>query len=361
MHREMSSRQRVLAAFRHEPPDRTPIFEYVLLPPIADKILGRTMAYGDCFTLLAQERGFNAAVWQQARDWVELAVKLHHDMMYVCPVYPPPDAEPMVFPQEPDSDDPIEIIRWRVTQRERPILPPEQAYYDAGLLIYEILPQVMKEYGVDLPLMAPAYGHGVWTDVALMQTMLLDESLTRQYFALVTQAVHKTVEKYVQLGVDMIGVGGDFAGNRGPLISPACYRKFIVPEVRRIADLAHAGAKYAINASDGNLWPVIDDFLIDSHVDGYIEIDSHAGMDLKQLKQRYGGRVTLLGNIECGNLLCFGTPEQVKQLVRECLQAGGGDGGHILCCSNAITETTPLANYLAIGEAYREFFGITAW
>ena len=42
-----------------------------------------------------------------------------------------------------------------------------------------------------------------------------------------------------QIRVGMIGVGGDFAGNR-PLISPRAYREFIVPEVRRVADAVHA-------------------------------------------------------------------------------------------------------------------------
>ena len=37
----MTSRQRVEAAFAHRDPDRTPLFEYVLLPPVAERILGR--------------------------------------------------------------------------------------------------------------------------------------------------------------------------------------------------------------------------------------------------------------------------------------------------------------------------------
>jgi len=37
----MSSRERVEAAFAHRTPDRTPLFEYVLLPLVAARILGR--------------------------------------------------------------------------------------------------------------------------------------------------------------------------------------------------------------------------------------------------------------------------------------------------------------------------------
>ena len=37
----MTPRQRIEAALRHQEPDRTPVFEYVLLSPIADQLLGR--------------------------------------------------------------------------------------------------------------------------------------------------------------------------------------------------------------------------------------------------------------------------------------------------------------------------------
>ena len=37
----MTSRERVMAALGHRAVDRTPIFEYVLLAPVADVLLGR--------------------------------------------------------------------------------------------------------------------------------------------------------------------------------------------------------------------------------------------------------------------------------------------------------------------------------
>ena len=56
----MTSRQRIDAAFSHLQPDRTPIFEYVLLSPVADAVLGRRYAdfggdYAD-WAAYAQER-----------------------------------------------------------------------------------------------------------------------------------------------------------------------------------------------------------------------------------------------------------------------------------------------------------------
>ena len=40
----MTSRERVEAALQHRAPDRTPVFEYVLLSPVADHLVGRPYA-----------------------------------------------------------------------------------------------------------------------------------------------------------------------------------------------------------------------------------------------------------------------------------------------------------------------------
>lgn len=90
----------------------------------------------------------------------------------------------------------------------------------------------------------------------------------------------------------------------------------------------------------------------------YIEIDLRAGMELPELKRKFGSKITFFGNLDCANLLSFGTPAQVKEHTKDCLRKGLGNGGHILCCNNAITESVPVANYRAIGEGYREFFGL---
>jgi len=181
--------------------------------------------------------------------------------------------------------------------------------------------------------------------------------VAHEHFALATRRALALIEIYVSLDIEQIGVGGDFAGNV-LLISPQAYREFIVPEVRTLSQVIHTAGCWAVNASDGNLWPVIEDFLFGCEVDAYLEIDLHAGMELCKLKRLYGDRVTLYGNLDCGNTLSFGTPEEVRQHTLDCLEAGMGNGGHILCASNAITASIPLENYLAVVRTYKERFGL---
>jgi len=346
----MTPRQRITAALQHRQPDRTPMFEYVLQSPLADVFLRRP--YAVCHWQEAVKKlGWAAAVRQAAVDQLDLAQMLGHDMLYVVPNAPPPGPRAQETPAKPPPDDPVERVRLRNRQ------VPRRAFADEQLLIYAHLKDEMTRRGVDLPILAPAWFHGVWTDVDLMQTMLLAPQVACEHFALATQRALACVDAYARVGIDMIGVGGDFAGNR-PIISPEAYRRFIAPEVAKVTRRIHEADSYAVNASDGNLWPVIDDFLIGCGVDGYAEIDFHAGMDLRRLKAAYGRRITFFGNLDCGSVLSFGSPQDVRRHVIDCIEAGAGDGGHVLCASNAITASVPLANYLAAVNAYRDFFGI---
>ncbi len=353
----MTSRERVAAALAHREPDRTPWFEYVLLSPVADQLLGRPYA-GDPanWAALTTELGWSGAVAREASDRLDLAELLGHDLLYVVPNPPAPrPAAPPGAPAPPPPDDPVERLRRRNEARRAGIAPPS----DESLAIYVALKEQMAARDLDLPILAPAYAHGVWTDVDLLCTIALAPEVAAEHYALATQAALASVEAYLAIGLDQFGVGGDFAGNR-LLISPQSYRDLVVPEVRTVARRIHAAGGVAVNASDGDLWPVIEDFLFGCEVDAYLEIDLHAGMDLGRLKAAYGDRVTFYGNLDCGNTLSFGTPAEVRAHVTACLAAGWGHGGHVLCASNAITASVPLVNYLAVVGAYRDYFGLPA-
>ena len=361
----MTSRQRVTAAFDHSGPDRTPIFEYVLLPPVAESILGRPLveylAGMEPWLEMAREVGFEPALRRYAEARVEIAARLGHDMIFASP-NPVPGAPYMYDPlselgarfevaQEGDPVERLQARNRRVSESMMGALPAD------SLLVYEYLRQEMAKRDLDLPILAPAYFHGIWTDSDLMQVMLIEPDAAREHFRLATRRSLAVISDYARLGIEMMGIGGDFAGTR-LLISPESYRAFIVPEVRVCADAVRQAGARSVNASDGDLWPVIEDFLIGCGVDAYLEIDMGAGMDLGRLHRRYGGRITFLGNMDCGRVLSFCTPEEIAKVTGEILDAGGKAGGHIFTTSNAITASVPLQNYMAMVNAYRERWGL---
>lgn len=354
----MTSRQRVEAALNHKEPDRTPIFEYHLYAPSSDTFLGRPY-FGDWsrWPEVVQEFGFAESVRRQAVDRVELARMLGHDMLYVRPSNRPVPGQRGPFHVESScgalDGDPVK----RVIERNKRTSEMDFRHSEESMAIYDLLRAEMDKYDMDLPILVPAYAHGCCTDTDLMMTMKLEPEVAHEHFHIATWRSIAAAEQYMAWGHKIIGVGGDFAADN-PIISAEMYRTFIVPEVAKVSRRIHELGGWAINASDGNLWYVIEDYFFGCEADGCIEVDYRAGMDLRKLKPLYGDRITFFGNIDCAGILSFGTPEQVHKHTLEVIEAGLGNGGHILCASNAVISSVPYENYIEVVRAYRNYFGL---
>lgn len=157
----------------------------------------------------------------------------------------------------------------------------------------------------------------------------------------------------VRHGADIIFDTDDYAYNSGPFFSPALYEEYVYPHLKRMVDAVHAEGGYLVKHTDGNIMRLLPG-MVETGIDGIQSIDPLAGMDLGEVKRLYGDRITLWGNIDCGNLMTNGTPEQVRAAVRRCMEQAKAGGGYAICSSNSILSTTKPENYRAmLDEAYR--------
>ena len=77
--------------------------------------------------------------------------------------------------------------------------------------------------------------------------------------------------------------------------------------------------------------------------------------NLASAKKRIGAKVCLKGHIDQVNLICFGKPDQIREAVRQALEAGKPGGGFILGTSDSIRPESPLENIKAYFDTAREF------
>lgn len=76
---------------------------------------------------------------------------------------------------------------------------------------------------------------------------------------MVLMVIQRTGEK---VPIDCISIHEDMAGKSGPLFGPIQIRDFLNPYYRKIWDCAqNYGARLFSQDSDGNMTPVIDEFL----------------------------------------------------------------------------------------------------
>jgi len=128
-----------------------------------------------------------------------------------------------------------------------------------------------------------------------------------------------------------------------------------MPRFQKIIEACHKYNMYYIRHTDGNIMSFEQEFLVETGIDAYHSIDPEAGMDIAQIKNDHGDRLTLWGNVDCGKILPFGSKEDVINETKRVIKAASPGGGHVLTTSNTIHSDIPTENYLTMLEAARKF------
>jgi uroporphyrinogen decarboxylase len=158
----------------------------------------------------------------------------------------------------------------------------------------------------------------------------------------------------IRAGADFVVFGDDYAFKTGPLMSPGHFRKFIFPALQRATQAVHAAGAYVVKHTDGNIWPILE-MIVESGVDAVNPMEPVAGMDIGEVKAKYGRKVAVIGNIDCGDLLSREPVAAVERAVKECIRKASPGGGHILSSSNTIHSSVRPENFLAMIRTAREY------
>lgn len=159
-----------------------------------------------------------------------------------------------------------------------------------------------------------------------------------------------------RLVIDNLLVHEDMAGKSGPLIGPDLIRQFIKPYYRKIWDMLSArGTKLFSQDSDGNMNAVIDAFL-ECGVNIMLPNEPAAGMDIVQLRKKYGNRLAFKGGID-KHVLRQDKDAVLKELEYK-LQPLMQQGGMVFGLDHRIPNGTPLETYRYYVKTAREILGL---
>jgi len=169
-----------------------------------------------------------------------------------------------------------------------------------------------------------------------------------EYNRTLAQIAHKKFDVNILVTTD------DIADTRGLIFGPSVFYEFLGPKFKEVIRGFKDIGYYCIKHCDGNIMSILD-YLIQAGVDCIDPIDPTAGMDIFRVKELYGERVCIKGNINCVTTLVSGTPEDVAREVEECVLRVGDRGGYILSSSNSIHSGVKPENFRAMIEYTREF------
>jgi len=233
--------------------------------------------------------------------------------------------------------------------------PEDYDYVKAGKAAKEL----GKQYAVRGPYWKPLFCQ-VCDLVGMEAAMVMMHERPRVFEALV-EKVFTHVADYSQRLLDACGddmpiycLGDDFATQRGLMISPGQWRRFLKPYYARLFDIAKYRGKFVWFHSCGDITAVLGD-LIDIGLDVWETVQLHTlPIPAEKLKSEYGRHVTFFGGINTQRLP-FASPADIREEVVRVIGVLGKGGGYICGPDHHVKPDVPAENAVALFDEARKF------
>jgi len=179
------------------------------------------------------------------------------------------------------------------------------------------------------------------------------QALKAEAGKLVDRALARAERLKKRGGLDGFALCSDYCFNTGPFLSPRQFSEFVTPYLSRLIQGYRDMGFYTIKHTDGNIMPILDQ-LVQARPHALHSLDPQGGVDIAEVKRRYGDQVCLIGNVKC-SALDTGADEEVVESARYALRHGTPGGGYVFSTSNCIYTGMKLARYeLMLGVWRRE-------
>ena len=152
--------------------------------------------------------------------------------------------------------------------------------------------------------------------------------------------------------VDGIYFGDDWGQQKGLIMGPELWRRFIRPKIKSMYDAAKRKNKFVMQHSCGDISLILPD-LIDVGLDCYQTFQPEI-YDVDKIKAEYGSQLSFWGGISTQRLLPFASPDQVRETTRSLMERLSINGGYIAAPAHAIPSDIPAKNILAMLDVFME-------
>ncbi len=194
---------------------------------------------------------------------------------------------------------------------------------------------------------------GVWYFLRPFEEFLMDlvtdEGFAAELIGIIGEFNLKDAENLLRTGVHCIDFCDDLGYNTGMFISPRIYERLILPWHASLAELCHRHGAYVNMHSHGNINEIVP-LLVEAGIDILNPVGPSDGMNLRELKAKYGAKITFLGGVSkyIGEM----TPAEIEAHLREVVATGAPGGGFMLKTEGGIpTDMTE--------ENFRRFLAVS--
>ena len=351
----MTTRENILRALNRQTPERVG-FDFVLSPSLLDQFRHRTgrTDYQEYFKFPV--RLFELQPTKKQTDF-----SVFYDSL-------PPNTSPLHWNPE-----------WGImgapgpTAHFQEMLHPMQQFSSKDQILSYPWPDFLEDYRwvgaaervravKDRDLVCAAFMEMTLFEIAwylrgmenFMMDLLTGEPLATVLLDHLTELRVGMARRYAEAGTDILMLGDDVATQLDMMISPAIWRAELKPRLARvIREAKRVNPDLLIfYHGDGNMEKILPE-LIEIGVQVLNPVQPEC-MNPKRMKELFGESLAFWGAIGTQTTMPFGTPAEIKRVVRELINTVGRGGGLFLAPTHTLEPDVPWENVMAFVEAVQE-------
>ncbi len=333
----MTSRERVLAVFSGEKPDRVPLTVFAgWNPGVRQKI---EIRYGSIDAFNAHH-GIDAVTGVLPR--FPFGGRAGHAAIMDLDQYleqEPDDPRAPALLVTPCDDDLFLTVQQALRYHEQ-----SKAVFCHAWGVFELSQFLFEQDGIP----------GV--EQALLN-MAMEPEKTKRMFLKLAAWTADCVENAIRAGVDVIELSDDWGQQNNLLFSPGMWWDMVYPATKLIVDRAHDFHVPVLLHSDGDVTKVLEG-IAKLEVSGLHPVQESAGMSPKQVREFFGRKLCIMGGLDTITALPVMTTEEIRPEVERVFTVLKNTGGFIFAGSHMFQEDTPLE---VIAAAYQRAEELAAY
>lgn len=342
----MNSIERVLAAIRHQPTDRIPKGEIWIDGELANRLMGTN--YPNDYYHFERDVAIrkylrmdvvNVGDWPQWPVGVDAQGRTVYRSNYGYD-FIQGASKHVVRPPLEDIEDAEEYVK------------PDISKVDASLVrrfVEESDLFVFAQIGGPISMLNEMFP----MEDYLVYTMTNPDEIASISDKVIEYEIEKA-KLFLDAGAHGILVADDMAFNTGVFLPPRTMEQLAYPYYEKIIKEIKAYKDVPVFLhSDGDLNSVMHR-IVEVGFDGIQSIQPTAHMDIAEIKEQYGDKLCLWGNIDLNYVMSYAPAEEVKKVVRKTISVASPNSGFILSTCNVMVGCIPPENVLAMMEAAEE-------
>jgi uroporphyrinogen decarboxylase len=336
----MTGRERFITALKGGIPDRLPIFDFIDSALFIEKIIGRrpsdyqahdimevTLKYGFDGAFI----GYGGFGGYDTTDEFDLDENHYRDewgTVYQKTDYSWPIDAPIDFPIKERAD----LKKYRIPDPE---LPERMAEIKLAQEMGNGKTAIIG--GVQGPLTTAILICGLTN---IFTKTVDDPSFVKEIFRISNEYFKVAVHKLIEARVDVICIPEDLGFVSGPFFSPYHFKKLLLPFIQELFEEAVSKDVPTFLHCDGNINLYLDD-LVDIGFNGLHPVQRTANMSIRGVREKYGSKLCLIGNVDSSHTLVYGQDEEIICETLETIREGGLEGGLILASDSDLRDEMP--------------------